>query len=677
MSTQIYTGVWTDWTLGRVSGATLTLSARTGATFLSFLAFFVTLVGARTWRLVGFIAHQALAKDGAHDGLYYQRQHILRNTITPADATWQFLQQSWHWRKTVQRGWLRTVPWAVCAAAYLCLFAAASIFSSLISDAASEYRLLAPTNCGFASPTSSESFLGLRGTENEEAATYARQCYDDNSTSAACDIFCIRSLPWRNGSSPCPFDSSVCLPGFPAFRMATDLLDSHYDLGINDAPPNRISYRRETLCSPLVTRNLETNTSFIQQLASERNGVAYNATIRYYYGQLNGPRGRRSNYTYSYNTDNFDGNTGYSVGAFRSYPEEPRDSRDSHWVPIKELQANRSDVTLMFIAHNSIMHLEQNNDPIFGAHYENYDRGDQLYMTDRPVSPIACIDRYSICNPNSKEKKCTPPQASNTLGTEAELKVLGLNSAQRATAMRLAVLSQSQSFYDLIFTRVSRFLQIQYGLNLLHYRVPDDQWKREMGALFSDALSYFQHQIMRYPIGPPPIGNISVVKLWLPEPGVSAQEAIIDDPIVLGLGRMCHNQKVRMTDGTINFSILGLGIMIGIGSILIALSFFMEPAVSFIQKRTGIGAVKASHWERDNYLQTMRMLYEANGAGDWEGPASRFPRTKSGQTFEYRFGSREEYRTLTQYSEEDVRPMMGVRSDIRRKPVAVISAMGV
>lgn len=166
MTSQIYLGVWTDWTRSRVLGATLTLSARDGALLLTSLAFFVTIVGARGWRLVGFSAHQAMAADGDHDGLYYQRQHILRNAATPADAAWVFLQQAWYWRRTVRTAWLRTLPWAAFAAMYLALFAAASILSSWISEAATEYRLLAPTSCGLFVPNDEEALQVLRASEN-------------------------------------------------------------------------------------------------------------------------------------------------------------------------------------------------------------------------------------------------------------------------------------------------------------------------------------------------------------------------------------------------------------------------------------------------------------------------------------------------------------------------------
>ena len=52
MSTQpstyeVYLGAWTDWSRGRVLGATLTLSRGDGTLLIAFLAFYVAIVGTR------------------------------------------------------------------------------------------------------------------------------------------------------------------------------------------------------------------------------------------------------------------------------------------------------------------------------------------------------------------------------------------------------------------------------------------------------------------------------------------------------------------------------------------------------------------------------------------------------------------------------------------------------
>ncbi|KAH7176214.1 hypothetical protein EDB81DRAFT_621163, partial [Dactylonectria macrodidyma] len=98
MAHDIYTGFWIDWSRGPVVGATITLSLRSGLLLLSFIASFVTFVGTRLWCIFRFIIHQLLAKSSTNDGIYFQRQSILRNSNTPLSAAWESIQQAWYWR---------------------------------------------------------------------------------------------------------------------------------------------------------------------------------------------------------------------------------------------------------------------------------------------------------------------------------------------------------------------------------------------------------------------------------------------------------------------------------------------------------------------------------------------------------------------------------------------------
>ncbi|KAL1651363.1 hypothetical protein SLS58_000703 [Diplodia intermedia] len=51
----IYTGVWTNWTRGRVFGATITVASRNGALLVAFLDLSVSLAGTVIWRIAYFV----------------------------------------------------------------------------------------------------------------------------------------------------------------------------------------------------------------------------------------------------------------------------------------------------------------------------------------------------------------------------------------------------------------------------------------------------------------------------------------------------------------------------------------------------------------------------------------------------------------------------------------------
>ena len=95
----VYLGVWTNWSRGRIRGATLTLSRRNGGLLTAFLALFVTLVGARFWRIGCFFIHRYFASEHARDALCHQRQAILRNAADSTSSHWDLLRACWAWRQ--------------------------------------------------------------------------------------------------------------------------------------------------------------------------------------------------------------------------------------------------------------------------------------------------------------------------------------------------------------------------------------------------------------------------------------------------------------------------------------------------------------------------------------------------------------------------------------------------
>jgi hypothetical protein len=248
MSFEIYTGTWTDWSRGRVLGATLTLSSRDASLLLAFIAAFVTVLAIRIWIIVAFATHQFSAAGGKHDGLYYQRQVILRNTKSAPAAAWLFLQQAWHWRGIAGSSIARTIPLALFCIFYAVGFAILAVFSSQISDSASVYRVLRSSSCGF--PIAGDEYQKATF-DNQRAAFYSKECYG-NTSSPMCDILPTRNLEWTNSSVDCPFGERVCLD-VPAFKMETGMLDTHHDFGLNSPPNHRLKYKRETICSLLNT----------------------------------------------------------------------------------------------------------------------------------------------------------------------------------------------------------------------------------------------------------------------------------------------------------------------------------------------------------------------------------------------------------------------------------------
>ncbi|KAF4345546.1 hypothetical protein FBEOM_496 [Fusarium beomiforme] len=615
MSFEIYIGTWTDWSRDPVLGATITLSSRDASLLLAFIAAFVTIVATRLWVIISFTAHQFLATGGKHDGLYYQRQVILRNAKSAPAAAWLFLQQAWYWRGIARSTIARTVPWAMFCVLYFIGLTLLAIFSSQISDSASEFRLVRSSRCGIQTPINRDALQDKARLDNVRASFYSKECYH-NITSTLCKSLPVSNIPWTNSSVECPFGDKICLD-VPAFKMETGMMDSHRDFGFNASPENRITYKRETICSPLITKP-----GFVEEVRDSAG-----TSIRYLYGATRvgtQPLGR-TNYTFQYHTHGQTMDIGYSTWAYY-YPSL------GVWEPVDDLLVPNTDLTLIAIAPNGVKHVQPNKDPVFGASVAK----EGFFLPDRYVSPIACVDKHVICNPNND--MCTPPLDIRGVIASATEARMALSNAQFVAIQRLRlVLLESSTFYHAIWTRTQGFLRAQEKVaGSTGLALPSNHWEIEMAALFDDTLANLQHRMIEYVVGPSDPANFETIKVWENIDNVKLWENVSDSDQYAGSYEdMCYNQRIRETQGTLNFSVLGLSLLIGLGSYVIIVSFILEFFMAWIQAWLGRGTGRAKRWERDGTLQQMRLLYEMQGDGVWQGTTEDFPRMVSGELFEH------------------------------------------
>ena len=94
----IYSGVWTDWSHGRLRGTTLTLSAQSAGFLTAFLSLFVTVSAAHIWRIITYVVHQLHSSPEPRDALHHQQQIMFKNTSSPASLAWESILLAWSWR---------------------------------------------------------------------------------------------------------------------------------------------------------------------------------------------------------------------------------------------------------------------------------------------------------------------------------------------------------------------------------------------------------------------------------------------------------------------------------------------------------------------------------------------------------------------------------------------------
>lgn len=88
-------------------------------------------------------------------------------------------------------------------------------------------------------------------------------------------------------------------------------------------------------------------------------------------------------------------------------------------------------------------------------------------------------------------------------------------------------------------------------------------------------------------------------------------------------------QKIR-SDAVTSFSVLGLGILFGLGVLIIVFSLIIAPLAHRIDIWLGRNNYKRLEWAINDFVQLQRLAHEELGCGTWIG-GDEFPITALGQ----------------------------------------------
>jgi hypothetical protein len=283
----VFLGVWTDWSHGSISGATLTLTQRNGGFLIAFIALFVTLTGGRFWAIAAFITHILHSTQTAQDGIYQQRQAILCNTNSSASALWKMLRLSWAWRRHRRASLFKKIfPSMLLSFLILSVSAVATIFSSRVATSTGGEVLVSGSNCGLSRAFSNltveeyDAAAGYHTIREQFSLNYASRCYRNDSLAEDCPTFPRKNLAFnftRNVACPFPGKERICRDAYGAVRLDSGYINGHSDLGINAAPQNRFLYRSVLECAPLL------NQGYTRRDIPERR-QSISPVISYFYG---------------------------------------------------------------------------------------------------------------------------------------------------------------------------------------------------------------------------------------------------------------------------------------------------------------------------------------------------------------------------------------------------------
>ncbi|POS74473.1 hypothetical protein DHEL01_v207137 [Diaporthe helianthi] len=633
----VHHGVWTNWSRGRIMGATLTLSRTDGNYLLTFTALFITLVSARFWSILCFIVHKKLSTPQPRDALHHQRQAILRNSASALSSLWTLCQLVWAWRRTAERPLFRTIP--VIIAAILCTtaFTLAGGFSSQLSTAISNEVLLDGSRCGIVDESGIGSGLAVVAYGANllfNAANYAQQCYSVNTSRAFdCTKFVQPALGSNvNRDAPCPFDNRICRSNDSNIYLDTGLIDASKFLGINSPASHRILFRSTLQCAPLETQNYSHNITL----------PSGNFT-RYYYGTS--PTFEEQDFTYQ------------APGLMSQYPNTSEDhtkrrgkslqvsqihayhvngtfeDRSSDFIPIPELSRDDGDLMTAFLVGNGVRYTEKTIDPWYRGTVPSdtwrftadSDKASQKsYTPEEAASPLGCLQQYQICNVDASH--CGPlkgfydyqEQSASVFNISQEAMsqdgfVENNPLGQRfqwfvGAAAYGGSMDMSSTLSQLGAFSLSSQTAMKGGLMA---PLLENQWQLDVERWWATGLASMQAAMVNVAVGP--------LEKDLEPYTIRPPSSHIKDSF-------CNSQILSTT--STSFSLFGIYFTYVVGTIIIAMSYLLEPIQNLLHRRKKTDDYARLEWATPESLQLQRAAYQGIGSGTWTGHFDAIPVTK-------------------------------------------------
>jgi hypothetical protein len=598
--------------------------------------------------------HRYLSSSDPEDGLYHQRQAILRNSDTAQDGAWRLLMSMFAWRsgRRASKPITRLLPIIVFAFLLSAAFGVASIFSSRVTSEIVNEVLLKGTRCGTidSSKGAENDLLTLLMPYYSEGANrhlvYGQKCYNNLTTDTdGCNLYIKPQLPlFSDRNASCPFKNNICKSETGNLVLDTGYLDSNADLGINAPPNERFQVRFVHQCAPIKTRGHMT----------PFNDSDYGAVMRYNYGQVATVTGG-INFTYELPVNNAylpeDGATSaniprldYSLGVetHRATPNESTIIQPNRWLPIPELIRDDADVHMLFLSAPEIRFSAPVNDPFFLAnkgaselHNQDTTSTFSSYVQNEPLGVMACAIQLQYCNPNlPKGSNCEPLRGFLDPRASEEVKKIFTDDQQFA-ALKWADTLWTGSIYTvniMVGYIGSSSLLARYGLSYGYQGpLPDNQWQLETEHWVKGTLASLQDVFVTAANGIP-----TALESFRESPAAN-------ETVALG---MCKNQKIVSTAFS-SFNVLGISLILLLGAWIIVLDMGLEPAVALWQRRRYqkhqlndqyYGDGKEAHplysaleWSHNSTLQLQRLAHEEAGYATWSSCDGDTPVTLPGQ----------------------------------------------
>ncbi|KAI0448296.1 hypothetical protein F5B21DRAFT_522704 [Xylaria acuta] len=634
----VYVGVWTNWSRGRVLGATLTLTRDDANLLIAFIAFFISFVAARFWKILCFVFHRVYSTVAPQGAIHYQHQAILRNTSSAEDGLWLLLPLAWanprsklpHFR-----------PMSTATVAVLCIvsFIIAGGYSSRVSTAIGDEVIIQTANCGYRSPASfpkrTAAANAYYGDRISNAARYAAQCYSNGTSpgmTGCSQLTMSRIVGNTDTQAPCPFNNTICREKSTNLRIDSGLLDSHIHFGVNAPPDQRIAWRNVVHCAPMVTEGY-TSLYFNQNPDKSLDGSTLYHYGGYPFAERNDyiflARSLQSQYALMLSNDSVLSYSNFDLQVSSVIIANETSSPYS-FIPIEPIARSDADIFVLFLLGNGVLFLQPSEDQWYrvaptGIELVEYDADQKeyarLHLPLEPASPLGCTAQYQFCNADSGECGPLASQLDAIAGAAPHFDLtyadFNIDNARTEKAARFihfvksAVMPNAPDIDEILGHLGPEALLSRSNLVTgWQYNLDPNQWQKDMSHLWNIMMAGYQSALLDAAYGPT---DPEILVDWVKYAAPS-------------LKKLCNNQKMRSTSYT-SFSLLGLVFIFLVGTLLNLVSYVLEPLSNTLHKR-GYSQYGHLEWKTNSILQLQRSAYEALGIGTWGNCTRTIPTTK-------------------------------------------------
>jgi hypothetical protein len=288
-------------------------------------------------------------------------------------------------------------------------------------------------------------------------------------------------------------------------------------------------------------------------------------------------------------------------------------SISSDFVPIADFNIPDADVTLISIL-NKAKYVAKNEDPVFNATIQST-QNTGYYTASQDLGILGCTEQYRVCNLGNA--RCTGLTGLYGIKQTIEKGSLSLTSRQQAVYQvmwRSAWSMGLQWALEVLSDDVLRARDSVFSVkSTTSSSLPSNQWEIEAFNLHNLSLAVFQRRINEF-ASPE---NLDI------RPNVTSWDRIVrpTDPALLEL---CDQQKIR-TSNYYSFSVLGMGLILGVGSLLILLDWIIIQQIFWFRSLASGQHNRKLDWTETGTLQLQRQVLDARGVGPWSTRDYEFP----------------------------------------------------